>query len=91
MRDILQDLRYAIRTFRKSAGLTAIVVVSLALGIGATTAMFTVLYAVIVRPLPFPVSLLNQLVIGLISRSPYVREAKQNYDDWRARRREGAR
>ncbi|HWW11280.1 MAG TPA: aspartyl/asparaginyl beta-hydroxylase domain-containing protein [Brevundimonas sp.] len=50
-----------------------------------------VLFVDFVRPLPFPVSLLNELVIGLISRSPYVREAKQNYDDWRARRREGAR
>lgn len=45
-----------------------------------------VLFVDFVRPLPFPVSLLNELVIGLISRSPYVREAKQNYDDWRAKR-----
>lgn len=50
-----------------------------------------VLFVDFVRTLPFPVSLLNDLVIGLISRSPYVREAKQNYDDWRAKRRAAAR
>lgn len=58
-----------------------------------TDGVRVVLFVDFVRVLPFPVSLLNDLVIGLISRSPYVREAKQNYDDWRAmvKRRDAAR
>lgn len=49
---IWQDARYALRTMRSSAGLTAVAVVSLALGIGATIAIFSVMYALAFRPLP---------------------------------------
>jgi len=49
-----QDARYAVRGLRRSFGFTLLALAALALGIGSTTAMFTVLYTVIIRPLPFP-------------------------------------
>ena len=49
-----QDTRYALRGLRRSFGFTLLALAALALGIGSTTAMFTVLYSVVIRPLPFP-------------------------------------
>ncbi len=54
MRTLIRNLRYSLRMLRKNPGLTAAVIATLMLGIGATTAIYTVVYAVLLAPLPYP-------------------------------------
>ncbi|HEY4763658.1 MAG TPA: ABC transporter permease [Candidatus Sulfotelmatobacter sp.] len=61
MRTLIGNLRYSLRMLRKNPGLTAAVIATLMLGIGATTAIYTVVYAVLLAPLPYPEP--NQLVM----------------------------
>lgn len=84
----LQDFRHAARMLRNSFGFTAVVVAALALGIGATTAIFTVVKSVLLDRLPFPgadrlVSLREITPGGHLNPSVQT----QNFLDWRARNR----
>ncbi|HEX5435938.1 MAG TPA: ABC transporter permease [Gemmatimonadaceae bacterium] len=54
MHAMVRDLRYALRSLRRSPGFALVAIITLALGLGATTAIFTVLDSVVLRPLPYP-------------------------------------
>ena len=53
MGDLIQDMRFALRSFRMRPTLTAVAILTLALGVGATTAIFSVVNGVLLSPLPF--------------------------------------
>src|SRR5712692_5169089 len=62
-----RDLRYAVRAVSQTRGVAAVAILTLALGIGATTTMFSVVYATLLRPLPFAEP--DRLVLLYVTRT----------------------
>jgi putative ABC transport system permease protein len=84
-----QDLRYAARTLRKSPGFTVVAALTLALGIGANAAIFSVVNAVILRPLPYKEPSRLVMLIGNVKRAQVERRGTSfaDYFDWRSQSR----
>src|SRR5689334_15049106 len=87
MDNLIRDIRFALRTMMRKPGFTAIAIIIMALGIGANTAIFSLVRAVLLRPLPFanPDRLVmvweDAAFIGFPKNTP----APANYVDWKTR------
>lgn len=84
---MLQDLRFALRCFAKSPGFALVAVLTLAVGISATTSIFSVAYGVLVQPLPYPDSHRIMAIFEVTSTGGRSRVADPNFDDFRDRSR----
>lgn len=81
------DIRYAVRTLRKTPGFTLVAVLALAVGIGANTAIYSLVDAVFVRGLPYPESDRLMVLVGNVRRAAGVERrggSYPDYVDWRA-------
>src|SRR6266700_2303692 len=87
MQTLWQDVRFGLRMLGKNPGLTAVAVLTLALGVGATTAIFSVVYGVLLRPLPYPDSKRIMAVFEVTSKGRPSRIADPNFDDFREQSR----
>ncbi len=84
MENLLQDIRYGIRTLAKNPGFTAVAVLTLALGIGANTAIFSVVENLLLRPLPYPrPDRLVEIANSYPPQLPKVGLSPGDYADWR--------
>lgn len=85
--NVSRDLRYAARTLRRTPGFAFLVVLTLALGMGANTAIFSVFDALVLQPLPYPEPSQLVLLIGDVQREGGERQrrgaSRPDYADWR--------
>ncbi len=87
LHSVFSDCRYGLRQLRKNPGATAVMVFTLALAIGAATAIFSVVYGVLLRPLPYADSSRIMAVFEVSSKGRWSRLADPNFDDFRDQNR----
>src|SRR5204862_520264 len=87
LHSMVSDCRYGLRKLRKNPGATAVIVFTLALAIGAATAIFSVVYGVLLRPLPYTDSNRIMAVFEVNSKGRWSRVADPNFDDFRDQNR----
>ncbi len=87
MHSLWQDFKYGLRQLQKNLGVTVIMVFTLALAIGATTAIFSVVYGVLLRPLPYPNAKRIMAIFEVTSKGHPSRLADPNFDDFRDQNR----
>ena len=84
MTTLFQDLRFGLRMMRKNSGFTAVVILTLALGIGANSAIFSFVNAVLLRPLPYQEPDRLVFLSESSEQVPDMSIAMENFKDWRA-------
>ena len=86
--DLSRDVRFAARSYRRTPGFTVVSLLTLALGIGTTTAAFSIIDAVLIRPLPYPES---DRIVTLTGRDSLANDvptvSAPNFHDWREQSR----
>src|SRR5271165_4399656 len=87
MDSLWQDFKYSVRQLRNHPGVTAIMVFTLALSIGAATAIFSVVYGVLLQPLPYTDANRIMAVFEVNSNGTWSRLADPNFDDFREQNR----
>jgi hypothetical protein len=83
---LIQDVRFSLRMLRKSPGFTAVVILTIALGIGATTAIFSVVDATLLEPLPYPQS---EQLVSIQDNFPGAQDVGLSEPDWQDLQRSG--
>jgi putative ABC transport system permease protein len=81
---LVRDLQFSVRQLRKAKVFTVVAVLTLALGIGCNTAIFSVFYSVLLRPLPFPDPDRVVMISERAAQFPILSASWQNYRDWQA-------
>jgi predicted permease len=87
LHSVISDCRYGLRQLRKNPGATAVMVFTLALAIGATTAIFSVVYGVLLRPLPYTDANHVMAIFEVSSQGHWIHLAEPNFDDFRDQNR----